>query len=171
MTVAREVLRDYGNMSAATVLFVLERRCRPSRPGAGALSDVGAGPRLQRRIPDDRGLSLLPTILLLLAALRIVELAVARRNTRRLLAEARSRPAARITPSSSRSISPGSWRCCARPGGRRLQWPCWSCSCCSSPAPLGDRDTGAVLDDPRHLLARHRWFAAAPSASSAIRTI
>jgi methyltransferase len=32
-------------------------------------------------------LSLLPTILLLLAALRILELAVARRNTRRLLAE------------------------------------------------------------------------------------
>ena len=85
MTVAREVLRDCGNMSAATVLFVLERTL--ARRRRRALSDVRPWPRLQRRIPDDRGLSLLPTILLLLAALRIVELAVARRNTRRLLAE------------------------------------------------------------------------------------
>jgi hypothetical protein len=66
-------------------------------------------------------LSLLPTILLLLAALRMLELAVARRNTRRLLAEGASRPAARIIPSSSRSMPPGSWRCCSlsRPAGHR----------------------------------------------------
>lgn len=35
MTAAREVLRDYGNMSAPTVLFVLERMLALQRPAAG----------------------------------------------------------------------------------------------------------------------------------------
>lgn len=33
LTAARQVLRDYGNMSAATVLFVLEQMLRPSSTG------------------------------------------------------------------------------------------------------------------------------------------
>ncbi len=32
---AREVLRDYGNMSAASVLFVLDRALKPRAPPAG----------------------------------------------------------------------------------------------------------------------------------------
>ncbi len=43
MTLAREVLRDYGNMSAATVLFVLERTLARRRPGRYLMSALGPG--------------------------------------------------------------------------------------------------------------------------------
>jgi len=43
MTEARQVLRDYGNMSAATVLFVLERMLLDSRRGRFLLSSLGPG--------------------------------------------------------------------------------------------------------------------------------
>jgi alkylresorcinol/alkylpyrone synthase len=43
MTVARDVLRDYGNMSAATVLFVLERTLAQARPGRYLMSALGPG--------------------------------------------------------------------------------------------------------------------------------
>jgi len=43
MTEARQVLRDYGNMSAATVLFVLERMLLHSRRGRFLLSSLGPG--------------------------------------------------------------------------------------------------------------------------------
>ena len=43
MTVAREVLRDCGNMSAATVLFVLERTLARRRPGRYLMSALGPG--------------------------------------------------------------------------------------------------------------------------------
>ena len=43
MTVAREVLRDCGNMSAATVLFVLERTLARPRPGRYLMSALGPG--------------------------------------------------------------------------------------------------------------------------------
>ncbi len=46
---AREVLRDYGNMSAATVMFVLERTIGDSLPWKRALRER-AGPRLHRRL-------------------------------------------------------------------------------------------------------------------------
>jgi alkylresorcinol/alkylpyrone synthase len=40
---AREVLRDYGNMSAVTVLFVLERMLPRLRPGRHLMSALGPG--------------------------------------------------------------------------------------------------------------------------------
>jgi alkylresorcinol/alkylpyrone synthase len=43
MADARAILRDYGNMSAATVLFVLERMRQEGRPGRQLLSALGPG--------------------------------------------------------------------------------------------------------------------------------
>jgi alkylresorcinol/alkylpyrone synthase len=43
MTEARAVLRDYGNVSAATVMFVLERLLRPAAPGRHLMSALGPG--------------------------------------------------------------------------------------------------------------------------------
>ena len=43
MTAAREVLRDYGNMSAATVLFVLERLMAGGLAGRYLVSALGPG--------------------------------------------------------------------------------------------------------------------------------
>lgn len=43
MTEARIVLRDYGNMSAATVLFVLERMLSQQRHGRWLMSALGPG--------------------------------------------------------------------------------------------------------------------------------
>jgi alkylresorcinol/alkylpyrone synthase len=43
MTDARAILRDYGNMSAATVLFVLERMLKEQRHGRQLLSALGPG--------------------------------------------------------------------------------------------------------------------------------
>lgn len=40
---ARGVLKDYGNMSAATVLFVLERTLAAGRPGRALMSALGPG--------------------------------------------------------------------------------------------------------------------------------
>ena len=68
MTIARDVLRDYGNMSAATVLFVLERTLARRQPGRYLMSALGPGFSAGFQMID--GLSLLPTILLLLVALR-----------------------------------------------------------------------------------------------------
>ena len=41
--IAREVLRDYGNMSAATVLFVLERTLAKADSGPYLMSALGPG--------------------------------------------------------------------------------------------------------------------------------
>jgi alkylresorcinol/alkylpyrone synthase len=43
LATAREVLRDFGNMSAVTVLFVLERMLGRSRPGRYLMSALGPG--------------------------------------------------------------------------------------------------------------------------------
>jgi len=43
MTHSRQVLRDYGNMSAATILFVLERAVRAGDHGRALLSALGPG--------------------------------------------------------------------------------------------------------------------------------
>ena len=45
MTISRSILRDYGNMSSATVLFVLERQLR-RQPEARNLVMLGFGPGL-----------------------------------------------------------------------------------------------------------------------------
>jgi alkylresorcinol/alkylpyrone synthase len=43
MQTARDVLRDFGNMSAVTVLFVLERLLRERKPGRYLMSALGPG--------------------------------------------------------------------------------------------------------------------------------
>jgi alkylresorcinol/alkylpyrone synthase len=43
LAVEREVLRDYGNMSAATLLFVLERSLRDAPNGRLLLTAMGPG--------------------------------------------------------------------------------------------------------------------------------
>jgi len=43
MNLARDVLRSHGNMSAVTILFVLERALAASRPGRWLLSSLGPG--------------------------------------------------------------------------------------------------------------------------------
>jgi alkylresorcinol/alkylpyrone synthase len=43
LTTAREILREYGNMSAATVLFVLQRALAQGRPGRYLMSALGPG--------------------------------------------------------------------------------------------------------------------------------
>jgi alkylresorcinol/alkylpyrone synthase len=43
MRTARDVLRDFGNMSAVTVLFVLERMLRNCKPGRYLMSALGPG--------------------------------------------------------------------------------------------------------------------------------
>lgn len=43
LEIAREVLRDYGNMSAATVLFVLERILQKNPKGSSLIAALGPG--------------------------------------------------------------------------------------------------------------------------------
>ena len=43
LAVEREVLRDFGNMSAPTVLFVLERTLAAGFSGSAILSALGPG--------------------------------------------------------------------------------------------------------------------------------
>ena len=169
MTVAREVLRDCGNMSAATVLFV--PRAHPCPTPTRALSDVGAGPRLQRRIPDDRGLSLLPTILLLLAALRILELTIARRNTRRLLAEGAVEAGNAHYPLIIALHL--AWFLALLllvPPGRAPQWPWLLLFLLLQPLRLWVIATLGRFWTTR-VISAHRWSGEAPSASSVIPII
>ena len=43
MATARQVLRDYGNMSAVTVLFVLQRMMQDGLAGRHLMSALGPG--------------------------------------------------------------------------------------------------------------------------------
>jgi len=45
LATSREILREYGNMSSATILFVLERMMRTARSGASGIA-MGFGPGL-----------------------------------------------------------------------------------------------------------------------------
>ena len=82
LNLEREVLRDYGNMSAPTVLFVLERLIA-ARP-AEASADDRVRPRLHLRGPAARSRMTLPrsSILALVTAQRLGELWLSNRNTR-----------------------------------------------------------------------------------------
>ena len=82
----REVIADYGNMSAPTVLFVL--RARDGAGPADALAADRARTRLHRelRCAAARRVSLASIILALVTLQRLGELVLARRNTRALLA-------------------------------------------------------------------------------------
>ena len=50
----RNVLADYGNMSAPTALFVLERLIQAAPSGAHALDCDGAGLHLELRLVEGR---------------------------------------------------------------------------------------------------------------------
>ena len=78
----RDVIADYGNMSAPTVLFVLERALRAG-PAAAVAADR-ARPRLHRKLrrAAARRVSLAAIILALVTLQRLGELVLARRNTR-----------------------------------------------------------------------------------------
>ena len=81
---AREVLREYGNMSAATVLFVLERMLeRRSAP----LPHDRARSRFYGGLPDAgaRGVTAAQLVIGYVLLQRLLELLWAQRNTRRLL--------------------------------------------------------------------------------------
>lgn len=81
---SRAILADYGNMSAATALFVLQRAI-----GRGALAPGGEqrpGAWFYRQPRPDRGraMTLAYIVLALVALQRLAELRLSARNTRRL---------------------------------------------------------------------------------------
>ena len=83
----RAVLADYGNMSAPTVLFVLERiiRCRPAV--AHIADRDGARFHCELRFPEESRVTPAALLLGAVTAERIAELFLARRNTAALLAK------------------------------------------------------------------------------------
>ncbi len=88
----REVLRQYGNMSAPTVLFVLERLAQAAGlPKRTVLTALGPGLLAAacrwHALREFAAMSWAALILALVTAQRLGELVLARRNTRRLLAD------------------------------------------------------------------------------------
>ena len=84
----RAVLADYGNMSAPTVLFVLERLLQAGLPSRTLLTAMAPGFHHELRFPEESRVT--PAAALLLGAVtaeRIAELYLARRNTAALLAK------------------------------------------------------------------------------------
>ena len=130
---SRSVLRDFGNMSAVTVLFVAERMQVLKRPAH--LADR-AGTRLLRRLPDAGwamiARSPIAIILALVVLQRLGELALANRNTRRLDGAGRGgnrrrplsldRDAARRLAAGG-ALAPAASRCAFIGAG-------WASSCC-----------------------------------------
>ena len=88
---AREVLRDYGNMSAATVMFVLERMLAETPQWQRALM-TALGPGFTAGFAGARkSVTPLYWTLGLVALERLAELAWAARNTRAAAAPRRDR--------------------------------------------------------------------------------
>ena len=54
LELARDVLRDYGNMSAATVLFVLERTLAQQPDGVNLMGALGPGFTAGFLVMDDQ---------------------------------------------------------------------------------------------------------------------
>ena len=124
----REVLRDYGNMSAPTVLFVLDRLIA-ARP-AGARADDRLRPRLHLRRAAARSGMIWPAIAILafVTLQRLVELWLSQRATRggcsrKAARRGRPRPlsADRRGP---RRLAGSAVVACARAG--RSTCRCWS---------------------------------------------
>ena len=84
---ARAVLRDYGNMSAATVMFVLERLIQSGLPARTLLTAMGPG--IYRKLRRFEESLMIPAVVLLgaVTAERLAELWLARCNTADLLAK------------------------------------------------------------------------------------
>ncbi len=83
---ARAVLRDYGNMSAASVLFVLG--AARSQESVGPCTDDGARSRFHRRLRGaESRVSILYAVLGLVLLQRAAELGLAAMNTRHLRAQ------------------------------------------------------------------------------------
>ena len=85
----RATLRDYGNMSAVSVLFVLRRMMDRGLSGRYLMTALGPGFTAASRCWRHRGLEFGPAhwIILAVAAQRLSELVIARRNTASLLAK------------------------------------------------------------------------------------
>ena len=86
LNLEREVLRDYGNMSAPTVLFVLERLLERGLPETRDDDRLRPGLHL-RRAAARSGVTLNIVILALVTLQRLGELWLSNRNTRRLLGQ------------------------------------------------------------------------------------
>ena len=86
LDIERAILADYGNMSAPTALFVLERLIAAGLPRAHLADRHGT--RLHRELRLPQKSRVIPAILLLAAVTleRLAELWLARRNTAALLA-------------------------------------------------------------------------------------
>ena len=82
----REVLSDYGNMSAPTALFVLERLAAAGLPDRTLLTAMGPGFTASCVSLSGGGVTLAALVLALVTAERLGELWLARRNTAGLLA-------------------------------------------------------------------------------------
>ena len=147
LAASREILRDYGNMSAATVLFILKRvlddlgrRQQAARRGA-AVPDDRAGTRLLDRVPGV-GISLMPALYLIVGFLVAAATGRAvlrppqppgaadsgRRRSRPRALPGDGRPARRLVAGAGRQRSiPGPWCRCR----------CSPSSCCCSAGAYG----------------------------------
>ena len=170
-TTSARCWREYGNMSAPTVLFVLER-VLAAGPAAAHGADR-AGARLHLQLPSSlQGcVTLAPVILALVTLQRLGELVLARRNTAGC---ARRAPTRWRRPLSADRCA--AWRVAGAASGfsagtaadraglaRRLRRP-------PGAARLGDRHARAALDDAHHRAARRTAGRAGPTASCRIPT-
>ena len=151
----RDVLNDYGNMSAPTVLFVLERLIARGLPRTGADDRVRSGLHLRRTAA--RAPLMWPAIALLafVTLQRLVELPLAQANTRRLIAKAAMRSGRAIIRSSSRSTPPGSLTLWWLAPGRPIHLPFLALFVADRGGPgLGPAHARRPLDDADHRRSR-----------------
>lgn len=82
----RAVLRDFGNMSAPTALFVLAQALRAGLPRNAAVARARSWLHRKLRNPCESDVTASSLILAFITAQRLIELWFSRRNTARLLA-------------------------------------------------------------------------------------
>ena len=134
------MLRDHGNMSAPTVLFVLERAIKRGLRGPAVLAALGPGFTASFLAINADAAWLMGQgawLITFLIVQRLAELGYARWNTSRLLAQVASSSAARIIRCWSRCMHSGSWRCGWLGHDRNVD-PLWlALSSCCKPAGYG----------------------------------
>ncbi len=149
----REVLSGYGNMSAPTVMFVMERLLKAGLPQADGDDGDGAGLFLCVPLPGDM---ISPALILAFVTLqRLGELVLARRNTARLLARGAREAGAGHYPLIvllHAAWLAGLWAL-ALDHPPNLFW-LGGLRRSAAPAGLGDLEPGRALDDAHHRTAR-----------------
>ena len=167
LNLEREVLRDYGNMSAPTVLFVLERLLERGLPEQGDDDRLRSGLHLRRDAARSRVI-LNIVILALVTVQRLGELWLSNRNTRRLLAQGAREHAPGHYPlivAVHAAVACG--LVVARAEPRRSTASGWHVRPDRARAHLGAGVARAALDDADHRPSRRAArSAAAPTASS-----